>query len=62
MKTKVLDLFSVCGGMSFGFDQAGFSIELGIDNGSNALSTFKKNHKNSSIINENLLTLVSTQC
>ena len=61
MKPKVLDLFSGCGGMSLGFEQAGFSIELGIDNCSNALSTFKKNHKNSNIINADLLTLAPTE-
>lgn len=57
IKPKVLDLFSGCGGMSLGFEQAGFAIELGIDNCSDALSTFKKNHKNSNIINADLLTL-----
>lgn len=46
-RPKVLDLFSGCGGMSLGFEQAGFDIKLGIDNWSDALSTFKKNHKNS---------------
>jgi DNA (cytosine-5)-methyltransferase 1 len=48
-KPKVLDLFSGCGGMSLGFEQAGFDIKLGIDNWSDALSTFKKNHENSKI-------------
>lgn len=54
LQLKVLDLFSGCGGMSLGFEQAGFSIELGIDNCGDALSTFKKNHKNSSIIDADL--------
>ena len=54
LQLKVLDLFSGCGGMSLGFEQAGFSIELGIDNCADALTTFKKNHKNSSIIDADL--------
>jgi len=29
---KVLDLFSGCGGFSYGFQEAGFDIVLGIDN------------------------------
>ena len=53
----VLALFSGCGGMSLGFEQAGFEINLGIDNWDVALSTFKKNHKNSKILNADLSTL-----
>lgn len=44
---KVLDLFSGCGGFSYGFQEAGFDIILGIDNVKVALDTFKYNHKNS---------------
>lgn len=44
---KVLDLFSGCGGFSYGFQEAGFEIILGIDNVKIALDTFKYNHHNS---------------
>lgn len=44
---KVLDLFSGCGGFSYGFQEAGFNVVLGIDNVKVALDTFKYNHKNS---------------
>jgi DNA-cytosine methyltransferase len=44
---KVLDLFSGAGGMSKGFEDAGFGIVAGIDNDENAIKTFEKNHKNS---------------
>lgn len=53
-KKTVLDLFSGCGGMSLGFEQAGFEIKLGIDNWNDALLTFKKNHKNSNILEDDL--------
>jgi DNA (cytosine-5)-methyltransferase 1 len=53
-KKTVLDLFSGCGGMSLGFEQAGFEIKLGIDNWSDALLTFKNNHKNSNVIENDL--------
>lgn len=43
---NVLDLFCGCGGMSNGFEQAGYNILLGIDCWETALKTFKKNHKN----------------
>lgn len=44
---KVLDLFSGCGGFSYGFQEAGFNVVLGIDNVKVALDTFKHNHTNS---------------
>lgn len=46
-KLKVIDLFSGCGGFSFGFETAGFHVVLGVDNDKAALETFKANHKNS---------------
>ena len=46
-KLKVIDLFSGCGGFSYGFQQAGFHIILGVDNTEIALKTFEKNHNNS---------------
>jgi len=44
---NVIDLFCGCGGLSYGFEQAGFDIVLGIDNDKMALETFELNHKNS---------------
>jgi DNA (cytosine-5)-methyltransferase 1 len=46
-KFTAIDLFSGCGGFSFGFQQAGFHVMLGVDNTEIALRTFKYNHKNS---------------
>lgn len=40
----VLDLFSGCGGLSYGFEKAGFDIVAGVDNWKDALVTFKHNH------------------
>ena len=42
---NVLDLFSGCGGLSYGFEEAGFKVLLGIDNDNKALETFELNHK-----------------
>ncbi|WP_443743214.1 DNA cytosine methyltransferase [Sutterella sp.] len=44
---NVIDLFSGCGGLSLGFQQAGFHVALGIDNDAAALETFRRNHKDS---------------
>lgn len=49
-KYNVIDLFSGCGGFSYGFEKAGFEVILGVDNDKAALDTFKLNHKNSKII------------
>jgi DNA (cytosine-5-)-methyltransferase len=44
-KLNVLDLFCGAGGLSYGFEIAGFNILLGIDNDAKALETFELNHK-----------------
>jgi len=49
-KLKVVDLFSGCGGFSYGFESAGYEVVLGVDNDKIALETFKANHKNAEIL------------
>ena len=51
MNMNVIDLFSGCGGFSYGFQDAGFHIIAGVDNEQSALNTFKLNHENSEIFN-----------
>jgi DNA (cytosine-5)-methyltransferase 1 len=46
-KFTAIDLFSGCGGFSYGFQQAGFHVLLGVDNSEIALKTFEKNHLDS---------------
>lgn len=46
-KYNVLDLFCGCGGLSLGFEEAGFNVLLGIDIWEDALKTYAYNHKNS---------------
>lgn len=49
-KLTAIDLFSGCGGFSYGFQQAGFHVLLGVDNTEIALKTFKHNHSNSNTL------------
>jgi DNA (cytosine-5)-methyltransferase 1 len=44
---NVIDLFCGCGGLSYGFIEAGYNVVLGIDSWKDAIETFKYNHKNS---------------
>ena len=43
-KIVTIDLFSGCGGLSYGLIEAGFNIILGIDHWAPSLETFKRNH------------------
>lgn len=50
MQYNVLDLFCGCGGLSQGFEKAGFHTLLGVDNDSSALKTFQNNHNKAKIL------------
>ncbi len=54
LELNVVDLFSGCGGFSYGFEQAGFDVILGVDHWGIALETFKLNHRNSDVMNVDL--------
>ena len=43
-KYNVLDLFCGCGGLSLGFEEAGYNVLLGIDIWEDALKTYAYNH------------------
>lgn len=46
-RLNVLDLFCGCGGLSYGFEKAGYKIVAGVDSWKDALVTFEKNHQSS---------------
>ena len=56
-KYTVLDLFCGCGGLSLGFEQAGYDVLAGIDVWKDALVTYQANHKYSKAIQADLMTL-----
>ncbi|MBX2985127.1 MAG: DNA cytosine methyltransferase [Bacteroidia bacterium] len=47
VKPTVIDLFCGCGGLSYGFIEAGYNVVLGIDHWQDAIKTFEHNHKGS---------------
>jgi DNA (cytosine-5)-methyltransferase 1 len=49
-KFSAIDLFSGCGGLSYGFSQAGIHTQIAVDNWSESLSTFEANHTESKAI------------
>lgn len=58
MKSKptVIDLFCGCGGLSYGFKEAGFEVLFGIDHWKDAISTFENTHINAKGIVADLFT------
>jgi hypothetical protein len=54
---NVIDLFCGAGGLSYGFERAGFRTLAGVDNDEAALKTFKLNHENSETINSDITKL-----
>ena len=56
-KYNIIDLFCGCGGLSLGFEQAGYNVLLGIDNWEDALKTFRYNHHGSETMCADLMNL-----
>lgn len=54
---NVIDLFCGCGGLSLGFEQAGYDVLLGIDNWEDSLVTFRYNHHGSETMCADLMNL-----
>nr|MDO8111195.1 DNA cytosine methyltransferase [Candidatus Sigynarchaeota archaeon] len=53
---NVLDLFSGAGGLSLGFEQAGFSVAAGVEIWEPAIQTYVRNHPRSKMINGDIRT------
>lgn len=56
-KYTFIDLFAGCGGLSLGFEEAGFESLLAIDNWQDALSTYSANRKDAETLCADLLTI-----
>lgn len=54
-----IDLFCGAGGLSEGLIQAGFDVRCAIDMDRHALQTYEKNHKNTTVIDQDIMSLNS---
>lgn len=57
MKNRVIDLFAGVGGMSLGFEMAGFEVVLANEYDKDIANAYKVNHKNTKMINEDITKL-----
>lgn len=51
---KVIDLFAGCGGLSTGFEMAGFKIPLAVEKDEWASETYKFNHKKTDVYTKDI--------
>ena len=58
-RLTIVDLFSGCGGLSTGFEKAGFTADLGIDICKYSIETYKQNHKSSKVICDDITKVTS---
>ena len=55
---KIIDLFAGCGGLSLGFEMAGFEIPLAVEIDDWASETYKNNHQGTKVITEDITKVV----
>jgi len=58
---EIISLFSGCGGLDRGFENAGFNVIWANDNDKNILSTYKYNHPNTNIVIGNVSKISSNK-
>ena len=57
-----IDLFAGAGGLSKGFEQAGFSIALAVEQDEHAAETYSRNHPNTLLLREDIRGLDPHEC
>ena len=57
MKMNIIDLFAGCGGLSLGFEMAGFNVVLAIEKDEWAAETYKNNHPKTKVIVDDIINI-----
>lgn len=52
--SNIIDLFAGCGGLSTGFEMAGFNIPLAVEKDDWASETYRANHKETKVVTEDI--------
>ncbi len=55
---NVIDLFAGCGGLSTGFEMAGFDVLLAVEKDEWASDTYKTNHQNTKVVTDDITQIV----
>ena len=58
---NVIDLFAGCGGLSLGFEMAGFNIPLAIEKDEWSSETYKKNHPSTKVLTGDITQIVNLE-
>ncbi len=56
-KGNIIDLFAGCGGLSLGFEMAGYSIPVAVEKDAWASETYKKNHPDTNVFTNDITQL-----
>ena len=61
MSKKIIDLFSGCGGLSVGFEQAGYKIIKAVEFDEQISKTYQLNHKKTIMLNEDIKLIANNE-
>ena len=58
---RIIDLFAGCGGMSLGFEMAGYNVVLAVEKDENAVNTYKSNRENANVLMDDITQVLNLE-